>query len=242
MNIESFDLSNPPTDFINNVYKYYKLLREKSPIHQNPDGSYVLTTYKEIISVYRNFKIWSSDKKTEFGDKFGASPLFEHHTTSVVFVDPPDHTRIRTIFQQAFTPKSIYALEKDIVNLVDSYLIMMHEKKKFNFVSDFSFRLPVDVVCSVLGIPSEDRQLIRDWAHKILGALEPKLTPKQLDEGSTAVVNFKEYLRDQIRYRKTHKDINKAHEILSLLIEAEGLELSETEATSSMYFYVECRP
>ena len=236
MNIESFDLYNPPKDFIDNVYKYYKLLREKSPIHKNPDGSFVLTTYKEIISVYRNFKIWSSDKKIEFGTKFGASPLFEHHTTSVVFVDPPDHTRIRKIFQQAFTPKSIRGLEKDIITLVDSYLIMMHEKKTFDFVSDFSFRLPVDVVCSVLGIPSEDRRLIRDWAHKILGALEPKLTPKQLDEGSTAVVNFKQYLKDQIRYRKAHKDINKAHEILSLLIEAEGLELSETELLHQCIF------
>tara|TARA_B100000683_G_scaffold276819_1_gene332281 strand:+ start:1696 stop:2901 length:1206 start_codon:yes stop_codon:yes gene_type:complete len=236
MNVESFDLYNPPKDFIDNVYKYYKLLREKSPIHKNPDGSFVLTTYKEIISVYRNFKIWSSDKKTEFGTKFGASPLFEHHTTSVVFVDPPDHTRIRKIFQQAFTPKSIRGLEKDIITLVDSYLTMMHEKKTFDFVSDFSFRLPVDVVCSVLGIPSEDRQLIRDWAHKILGALEPKLTPKQLDEGSTAVVNFKQYLKDQIRYRKAHKDINKAHEILSLLIEAEGLELSETELLHQCIF------
>ena len=236
MNIESFDLYNPPTDFIDNVYKYYKLLREKSPIHRNPDGSYVLTTYKEIVTVYRNFKIWSSDKKTEFGAKFGASPLFEHHTTSVVFVDPPDHTRIRKIFQQAFTPKSIRGLEKDIIKLVDSYLITMHEKKKFDFVSDFSFRLPVDVVCSVLGIPSEDRGLIRDWAHKILGALEPKLTPKQLDEGSTAVVNFKQYLKDQIRFRKNHKDINKAHEILSLLIEAEGLELSETELLHQCIF------
>ena len=236
MNIESFDLYNPPTDFIDNVYKYYKLLREKSPIHKNPDGSYVLTSYKEIVSVYRNFKIWSSDKKTEFGAKFGESPLFEHHTTSVVFVDPPDHTRIRKIFQQAFTPKSIRGLEKDIIKLVDSYLITMHEKKKFDFVSDFSFRLPVDVVCSVLGIPSEDRGLIRDWAHKILGALEPKLTPKQLDEGSTAVVNFKQYLKDQIRFRKNHKDINKAHEILSLLIEAEGLELSETELLHQCIF------
>ena len=236
MNIESFDLYNPPTNFIDNVYKYYKLLREKSPIHKNPDGSYVLTRYKEIVSVYRNFKIWSSDKKTEFGAKFGASPLFEHHTTSVVFVDPPDHTRIRKIFQQAFTPKSIRGLEKDIIKLVDSYLITMHEKKKFDFVSDFSFRLPVDVVCSVLGIPSEDRGLIRDWAHKILGALEPKLTPKQLDEGSTAVVNFKQYLKDQIRFRKNHKDINKAHEILSLLIEAEGLELSETELLHQCIF------
>ena len=236
MNIESFDLYNPPTNFIDNVYKYYKLLREKSPIHKNPDGSYVLTTYKEIVTVYRNFKIWSSDKKTEFGAKFGASPLFEHHTTSLVFVDPPDHTRIRKIFQQAFTPKAIRGLEKDIIKLVDSYLITMHEKKKFDFVSDFSFRLPVDVVCSVLGIPSEDRGLIRDWAHKILGALEPKLTPKQLDEGSTAVVNFKQYLKDQIRFRKNHKDINKAHEILSLLIEAEGLELSETELLHQCIF------
>ena len=236
MNIESFDLYNPPSDFIDNVYKYYNLLREKSPIHKNSDGSYVLTSYKDIVSVYRNFKIWSSDKKAEFGEKFGSSPLFEHHTTSVVFVDPPDHTRIRKIFQQAFTPKSILRLERNINKLVDSYLVTMHAKKKFDFVSGFSFRLPVDVVCSVLGIPNEDRHLIRDWAHKILGALEPKLTSKQLDEGSNAVVNFKQYLKDQIKFRKTHKDINKADEVLSLLIEAEGLELSETELLHQCIF------
>ncbi len=236
MSIESFDLYNPPSDFINNVYKYYNLLREKSPIHKNSDGSYILTRYKDLVGVYRNFKVWSSDKRTEFGAKFGSSPLFEHHTTSVVFVDPPDHTRIRKIFQQAFTPKSILGLERNINKLVDSYLVMMHEKKKFDFVSDFSFRLPVDVVCSVLGVPSEDRHLIRDWAHKILGALEPKLTLKQFNEGSSAVINFKQYLKDQIKFRKTHKDINKADEVLSLLIEAEGLELSETELLHQCIF------
>ena len=236
MSIESFDLYNPPSDFINNVYKYYNLLREKSPIHKNSDGSYILTRYKDLVGVYRNFKVWSSDKRTEFAEKFGSSPLFEHHTTSVVFVDPPDHTRIRKIFQQAFTPKSILGLERNINKLVDSYLVMMHAKKKFDFVSDFSFRLPVDVVCSVLGVPSEDRHLIRDWAHKILGALEPKLTHKQFDEGSSAVINFKQYLKDQIKFRKTHKDINKADEVLSLLIEAEGLELSETELLHQCIF------
>ena len=236
MSIESFDLYNPPSDFINNVYKYYNLLREKSPIHKNSDGSYILTRYKDLVGVYRNFKVWSSDKRSEFGAKFGSSPLFEHHTTSVVFVDPPDHTRIRKIFQQAFSPKSILGLERNINKLVDSYLVTMHEKKKFDFVSDFSFRLPVDVVCSVLGVPSEDRHLIRDWAHKILGALEPKLTHKQFDEGSSAVINFKQYLKDQIKFRKTHKDINKADEVLSLLIEAEGLELSETELLHQCIF------
>ena len=236
MSIESFDLYNPPSDFINDVYKYYNLLREKSPIHKNSDGSYILTRYKDLVGVYRNFKVWSSDKRSEFGAKFGSSPLFEHHTTSVVFVDPPDHTRIRKIFQQAFTPKSILSLERNINKLVDSYLVIMHEKKKFDFVSDFSFRLPVDVVCSVLGVPSEDRHLIRDWAHKILGALEPKLTHKQFNEGSSAVINFKQYLKDQIKFRKTHKDINKANEVLSLLIEAEGLELSETELLHQCIF------
>ncbi len=236
MSIESFDLYNPPSDFINNVYKYYNLLREKSPIHKNSDGSYILTRYKDLVGVYRNFKVWSSDKRTEFGKKFGSSPLFEHHTTSVVFVDPPDHTRIRKIFQQAFTPKSILGLERHINKLVDSYLVMMHAKKKFDFVSDFSFRLPVDVVCSVLGVPSEDRHLIRDWAHKILGALEPKLTRKQFNDGSSAVINFKQYLKDQIKFRKTHKDINKANEVLSLLIEAEDLELSETELLHQCIF------
>ncbi len=236
MSIESFDLYNPPSDFINNVYKYYNLLREKSPIHKNSDGSYILTRYKDLVGVYRNFKVWSSDKRSEFGAKFGSSPLFEHHTTSVVFVDPPDHTRIRKIFQQAFTPKSILSLERNINKLVDSYLVIMHEKKKFDFVSDFSFRLPVDVVCSVLGVPSEDRHLIRDWAHKILGALEPKLTQKQFNEGSSAVINFKQYLKDQIKFRKTHKHINKANEVLSLLIEAEGLELSETELLHQCIF------
>ncbi len=236
MSIESFDLYNPPSDFINNVYKYYNLLREKSPIHKNSDGSYILTRYKDLVGVYRNFKVWSSDKRTEFGKKFGSSPLFEHHTTSVVFVDPPDHTRIRKIFQQAFTPKSILGLERNINKLVDSYLVMMHAKKKFDFVSDFSFRLPVDVVCSVLGVPSEDRHLIRDWAHKILGALEPKLTRKQFNDGSSAVINFKQYLKDQIKFRKTHKDINKANEVLSLLIEAEDLELSETELLHQCIF------
>ena len=60
MHIESFDLYNPPSDFVNNVYKYYNLLREKSPIHKNPDGSYILTAYKDLVDVYRNFKIWNS--------------------------------------------------------------------------------------------------------------------------------------------------------------------------------------
>jgi cytochrome P450 len=60
-----------------------------------PDGSWFLSHYDDIVPAYRDFRRFSSDKKKEFGPKFGVTPLFEHHTNSLVFSDPPAHTRVR---------------------------------------------------------------------------------------------------------------------------------------------------
>ena len=113
MNVSGFDLFNLPMDFVENAYRYLGALREQSPIHRNSDGSFILTRYDDLVAVYRNPAVWSSDKKVEFKPKFGDSPLYEHHTTSVVFRDPPDHTRIRKLFQAAFTRKALAALERE---------------------------------------------------------------------------------------------------------------------------------
>ncbi len=237
-NIDQFDLYSPPKDFISNSYQYYNLLRKKNPFHRNPDGSYVITSHKDITEIYRKAEIWSSDKKDEFWPKFGDSSLFEHHTNSVVFIDPPDHTRIRRIFQHAFTPKALKFLEKDIENLVENYLNEMQEKRKIDFVSDFAFKLPVDVVCNVLGVPKKDRTLIRDWARQILGALEPTLSDQQFKDGCDAVDKFKSYLRDEISFRRRHPSRNKEEEIMSSLINAEksGIALSEIELLHQCIF------
>ena len=237
-NINEFDLYNPPKDFISNCYQYYNLLREKNPIHRNPDGSYIITSHKDICEVYRNANIWSSDKKDEFWPKFGDSSLFEHHTNSVVFIDPPDHSRIRRIFQHAFTPKALKFLENDIDNLVENYLDEMQEKRIIDFVSDFAFKLPVDVVCNVLGVPKKDRTLIRDWARQILGALEPTLSDQQFKDGCDAVDKFKSYLKDEISFRRRFPKRNKEEEIMSSLINAEksGIALSEVELLHQCIF------
>ena len=96
----SFDIMNLPKDFVPNAYEYFEQLRQESPIHWNSDGSLILTRYEDIVAVYRNPDVWSSEKKSVFKPKFGAqSLLYEHHTTSLVFRDPPDHTRIRRLFQ-----------------------------------------------------------------------------------------------------------------------------------------------
>ena len=114
----------------------------------------------------------------------------------------------------------------------------MKEKKDIEFVRDFSFRLPVDVVCDILGVPKQDRKLIRDWARLILGALEPTLSEEQFKSGCSAVLNFKNYLKDQVNLRKKNPHLSRDGEIISTLIDAQssGIELSEVELLHQCIF------
>ena len=233
-----FDLLNLPADFVPNAYGYFEQLRNESPVHRNSDGSYLLTRYDDMVAVYRDPSLWSSDKKADFKPKFGDSPLYEHHTTSVVFRDPPDHTRIRKLFQHAFTRKALAALEPRIEALVDTYLDQMAADGGMEFVADFSFKLPVEVVCDMLGVPGSDRELIRDWALLILGALEPRISQAQFDAGCKAVEDFKAYLRQQIALRRRNPSARRDGEILSDLMAAEedGERLTELELLHQCIF------
>ena len=236
--IREFDLMNLPADFIADPYRYFAGLREESPVHRMPDGSYLLTRYDDLVAVYRDPTLWSSDKKIDFKPKFGDSPLYEHHTTSLVFRDPPDHKRIRKLFQAAFTRKALATLEPRIEALVDGYLDQLAERGEMEVVGDFSFTLPIQVVCDMLGVPEDDRLLIRDWAMAILGGLEPTLSEAQFETGCRAVEDFKAYLRDLVAHRKKHPTDGRSGEVLSALIAAEedGEKLTEIELLHQCIF------
>ncbi|MCG6904335.1 MAG: cytochrome P450 [Rhodobacter sp.] len=239
IDIAGFDLLNVPADYIADPYRYFAALRRQAPLHRNPDGTLVLTRYADCVAAYRDPAIWSSDKRADFAPKFGRdAPLYEHHTTSVVFIDPPDHTRIRKLFQYAFTRKALAAFEPRITALVDGYLDEFAERGEMEVVGDFSFKLPIEVVCDMLGVPAADRLLIRDWALAILTALEPKLTPDQLATGNAAVTEFKAYLRDLLKHRRAHPDQAQPTEVLTVLADAEddGQRLSELELLHSCIF------
>ena len=95
IDITDFDLLNVPPGFAADPYPWLAALRDRAPVHRNPDGTHVLTRYDDLVAIYRDPGLWSSDKTVDFAPRFGPSaPLYEHHTTSVVFTDPPDHTRI----------------------------------------------------------------------------------------------------------------------------------------------------
>ncbi len=239
IDISGFDLLDVPPDFIADPYRYYAALRRHAPVHRNPDGTYVLTRYNDCVTAYRNPAVWSSDKKADFAPKFGiAAPLYEHHTTSVVFIDPPDHTRIRRLFQAAFTRKALAAFEQRITMLVDSYLDRFEERGEMEVVEEMSFKIPIEVVCDLLGVPTEDRPLLRDWALAILTALEPRIGRDQFESGNRAVVEFKDYLRDLIAWRRANPTAAEPTEVLSVLADAQadGSRLTETELLHQCIF------
>ena len=87
-----------------------------------PDGSYFLTRYDDLSRSIAIRKTWSSDKKIQFKPNFGDSLLYEHHTTSLVFNDPPIHTRVRKLLAPSFTPRTLRAMQPRIEALVDRLL------------------------------------------------------------------------------------------------------------------------
>ena len=96
----AFDPKALSQEFLDDPFPTYRLLRDVDPIHLCPDGSIFLTRYRDVNAVYRDRR-FSSDKKIEFAPKFGDKPLFMHHTTSLVFNDPPLHTRVRKLLMPA---------------------------------------------------------------------------------------------------------------------------------------------
>src|ERR1700751_3218734 len=139
---QSFDLEKLRPEFYLNPYPTYRALRGIEPIKRMPNGSYFLTRYDDLVTAYKNTRAFSSDKKKEFAPKYGASLLYEHHTTSLVFNDPPIHTRVRRLIMGALSPRAIAEMESDLVRLVDRLLDDIVAKGSFDLIGDFAAAIP----------------------------------------------------------------------------------------------------
>jgi cytochrome P450 len=144
-------------EFLADPYPTYRALRQLDPVHRMPDGSYFLTRYHDCLSVYRETETRSSDKKLDFRPNFAAGILYEHHTTSLVFNDPPYHTRVRKLLAPAFTPRALRVLKHRIENLVDRLLEAAAEKGEIDLIADFASAIPVQLIGDMLGIPRDER-------------------------------------------------------------------------------------
>ena len=233
----TFDLTELPADFYANPYPYYRALRDHAPVKRMNDGSWFLTRYDDIVAVYRDPKSFSSDKKTEFAPKYGDSALFEHHTTSLVFNDPPLHTRVRRSILGALSQRHVAAMEAGLVALVGQLLDRMTDKSDVDLIDDFAAAIPVEIIGNLLRVPHSERGPLRGWSLAILGALEPVLTTARAEAGNRAVTEMLAYLKTLVDERRKHPGDGDT-DVLTRLIEGEenGERLTETELLHQCIF------
>jgi cytochrome P450 len=231
----AFDINRLDRGYFENPYPVYHALRRFDPVHRNPDGTWFVSRYDDALVCYRDRRM-SSDKKIEFRPRMGDGPLYLHHTTSLVFNDPPLHTRVRKLLAAAFTPRAIAAMEPRIDALVDRLLDEAADKRRIDLIADFASPLPLEVVCTMLGVPPEEREPLRAWATTILSGLEPMLSPQMLDGGNRAVADFSAYL-DRLIERRRKRPADDA-DVLGTLIhgEVDGEKLTHAELVQNCIF------
>ncbi len=235
--IEDFDLRALPPSFYADPYPTYHALRSAEPIRRMADGSFFLTRYDDVAAVYRRAQHFSSDKQREFEPKFGRSSLlYQHHTTSLVFNDPPLHTRVRRLIMGALTVRAIAATEPALITLADDLLDRAETLGRFDIIEHYAAAIPVEVIGNLLDVPQADRAPLRGWSLAILGALEPTLDETRRIAGEAAVHDFLSYLRDLVADRRRRPG-DPAHDVLTRLIQGEEHErLSEAELLQNCIF------
>jgi len=237
--VENFDLAALPRGFHEDPYPTYRALRECAPVKLLPDGSVFLTRWTDLDRVYRDTRSFLSDKTVEFAPKFGiGTPLYDHHTTSLVFNDPPLHTRVRRLIMGALTPRAIAGMEPALIRLVDGLLDRMQDRGPLaDLIEDYAAAIPVEVIGNLLGVPHEERGPLREWSLAILGALEPVLSPDAEARGNHAVATFLHYLRDLVSRRRAAPGDPRT-DVLTRLFQGEcsGERLTEHELLHTCIF------
>jgi cytochrome P450 len=231
-----FSLATAPEAFVDDPYPTYAALRRHSPVHPWAPGSWLLSRYEDVLAAYRSPHL-SSDKKTEFAPRLGTgTPIFEHHTTSLVFNDPPLHTRVRRLLMGALNQRAIARMEVGVQVLVARLLDELEGQAEPDLIEHFASRIPVEVIGNLLDVPHAERGPLRDWSLAILSALEPAPGPELLARANKAVTEFCDYLRGLVAHRRKHPG-DPESDLLTRLLQgdAQGT-LSELELLHNCIF------
>jgi cytochrome P450 len=218
-------------------YPIYRQLRERGPL-QLPDSNLVVfSSFADCDEVLRHpascsdrLKSTATQQATAAGQE--ARPF---GTPGFLFLDPPDHTRLRKLVSKAFSPKVVRALETDITALVDALLDAVATAGRFEVIADLAYPLPVAVICRLLGVPIEDEPKF-SWASALLAqGLDPFIAftgqPQGFEERMEAGLWLRGYLRDLLRQRRA----DPGEDLMSGLIAVEeaGDQLTEDEIVAT---------
>jgi cytochrome P450 len=215
-------------NFRRDPYPVYRRLQDESPVHETPFGGVILTRHADCVAVLRDRR-WSSDIRNATQTGFEPNLDILGDSRPFLFLDPPDHTRLRGLVSRAFTPRVVEALRPRVQELVDGMLDAAEEAGSLDVIEDLAYPLPVTVISELLGVPAEDHTTFRGWSQELARSLDPNPFPstEYFARLQGAIDSFDDYFRGLIRERRRRP----REDLLSSLIEAEeqGDRLSETE-------------
>ena len=218
-------------------YPIYRQLREHGPL-QLPDSNLVVfSSFADCDEVLRHPSSCSDRLKSTAAQQAIAAgqEARPFGTPGFLFLDPPDHTRLRKLVSKAFSPKVVRGLEPDIAALVDGLLDKVGAEGRLEIIADLAYPLPVAVICRLLGVPIEDEPKF-SWASALLAqGLDPFIAftgqPQGFEERLEAGLWLRGYLRDLLRLRRA----DPGEDLMSGLIAVEeaGDQLTEEEIVAT---------
>jgi cytochrome P450 len=161
-------------EFFTDPYPTYRRMREEAPVYYDEEHDfYALTRHEDVAAAFKDYETYSSARGIDLAmvKKGGVPP----ENKSMIFMDPPEHRRMRSLVNKVFTPRAMTALEDTVTELIEYHLGRV-DTQRFDVVADFSALFPVEVISTVLGVPAEYRQQIRHWVdtslHRERGQIE----------------------------------------------------------------------
>jgi cytochrome P450 len=219
------------------IYRYY---REKDPIHwgisshSKLPGTWYLFRYRDVMQVLESTKFGREASRVR--DDGEGSPVpkaykgFQSMVSKwMVFRDPPDHTRLRSLVNKVFSPKMVENIRPEILKIADDLIDRLTDRSSMDLVEDFAFPFPVMVIAAILGVDPEDRPLFREWALALQHASASRLTPSPdvYEKAEEATQGLIAYFNNTIAQR--HQEPRS--DLISALIKArdEGDKLTDDE-------------
>ncbi|WP_410986414.1 cytochrome P450 family protein [Bacillus cereus] len=226
--------------FKEDAYEIYKESRKKQPIlfvNQVEIGKeWLITRYEDALPLLKDNRLkkdWTNVFSQDIKNMYLSVDNSDHLTTHMLNSDPPNHSRLRSLVQKAFTPKMIAQLDGRIQRIADDLISDIERKGILNLVDDYSFPLPIIVISEMLGIPKEDQAKFRIWSHAVIASPETPEEIKETEKQLSEFITYLQYLVD-IKRKEPKEDLVSA----LILAESEGHKLSARELYSMIMLLI----
>jgi cytochrome P450 len=230
-------LFNPlAPDFIRNPYPHYDRLRTIDPIHVTPFGQFVASRHADVSLVMRDKRFGKDfvERTTRrYGPEIMTEPVFRSMSSWMLQADPPDHTRLRGLVVKAFTARRVEDMRPRIQEIVDQTIDAVIDRGHMDLIEDFAFRLPVTIICDMLGIPEDHREVFYKSSREGGRLLDPvPMTPEEIAKGNAANMMAQMYFQQLFELRRR----SPADDLTTQLVQAEedGNKLTNEELTANI--------